>query len=180
MKALIIGAFAQPISNLMFALLAMSGHSVPMLFASICIDNIAGGVAGTALIAYMSSLTSIGFTATQYALFSSLYALPGKLIASQSGRIVEGSARAAEAGGIFGPLKGLFSRLPAGSLVEGAATSGVTPQALGAGYVVFFLYSTVIGVFAIVLAFIVAAKQTALQERNREQAEIEATEVQPS
>ena len=38
--------------------------------------------------------------------------------------------------------------LPAGSLVEGAATSGVTPQALGAGYVVFFLYSTVIGVFA--------------------------------
>ena len=41
----------------------------------------------------MSSLTSVGFTATQYALFSSLYAIPGRLIASQSGRIVEGAAR---------------------------------------------------------------------------------------
>ncbi|HWU81297.1 MAG TPA: MFS transporter, partial [Caulobacter sp.] len=111
MKALVIGAFAQPISNLLFALLAMSGHSLPMLFASICIDNLAGGIAGTALIAYMSSLTTAGFTATQYALFSSLYALPGKLIASQSGRIVEGSALAAEAGGPIGALKGLFTRL---------------------------------------------------------------------
>jgi len=128
----------------------------------------------------MSSLTSLGFTATQYALFSSLYGLPGKLIASQSGRIVEGSARAAEGDGLFAPLTGLFANLPAGSLVEGAATSGVTPSALGAGYVVFFLYSTVIGVFAVVLAFIVARKQTELQERNRVQAEIDATEAQPS
>jgi len=179
-RTMVIGAFMSPVSNLVFAWLATQGPDLGALTIAIGVDNIATGYAGTALIAYMSSLTSIGFTATQYALFSSLYALPGKLIASQSGRIVEGSARAAEAGGIFGPLKGLFSRLPAGSLVEGAATSGVTPQALGAGYVVFFLYSTVIGVFAIVLAFIVAAKQTALQERNREQAEIEATEVQPS
>jgi len=54
--------------------------------------------------------------------------------------------------------------------VEGAATSGVTPAALGAGYVVFFLYSTVIGVFAVVLAFIVARKQTELQDRQAEQA----------
>ena len=61
------------------------------------IDNAATGFAGTALIAYMSSLTSLGFTATQYALFSSLYALPGKLIASQSGRIVESSAASADA-----------------------------------------------------------------------------------
>ena len=77
---------------------------------------------------------------------------------------------------MFAPLKALFSGLPAGSLVQGAATSGVTPAALGAGYVVFFLYSTVIGVFAIVLAFIVAAKQTALQARNANG----ATEAAPS
>jgi PAT family beta-lactamase induction signal transducer AmpG len=164
-RTMVIGAFMSPMSNLVFAWLATQGPSLSALTVAIGVDNIATGYAGTALIAYMSSLTSIGFTATQYALFSSLYALPGKLIASQSGRIVEGSARVAEAGGLFAPLKGLFARLPAGSLVEGAATSGVTPAALGAGYVVFFLYSTAIGVFAIVLAFVVARKQTALQER---------------
>ncbi len=179
-RTMVIGAFMSPMSNLVFAWLATQGPSLSALTIAIGVDNIATGYAGTALIAYMSSLTSIGFTATQYALFSSLYALPGKLIASQSGRIVEGSARAAEAGGLFGPLKGLFARLPAGSLVEGAATSGVTPAALGAGYVVFFLYSTVIGVFAIVLAFVVARKQTALQERLKTETETDATEAQPS
>jgi len=162
-RTMVIGAFMSPVSNLVFAWLATQGPSLSALTVAIGVDNIATGYAGTALIAYMSSLTSIGFTATQYALFSSLYALPGKLIASQSGRIVEGSARAAENGGLFTPLKGLFANLPAGSLAQGAATSGVTPAALGAGYVVFFLYSTLIGVFAIVLAFIVARKQTRIQ-----------------
>ena len=71
-------------------------HNLWVLFAAIGLDNVAGGFAGTCLIAYMSSLTSVGFTATQYALFSSLYAIPGRLIASQSGRIVEAAARAAE------------------------------------------------------------------------------------
>ena len=50
-------------------------------------------------------------------------------------------------------------------LTTGAAASGVTPAALGAGYVAFFLYSFVIGLFGIVLAFVVAGKQTALQAR---------------
>ena len=159
MKALVIGAFAQPISNLMFALLAMSGHSIPMLFTSICLDNLAGGVAGTALIAYMSSLTSAGFTATQYALFSSLYALPGKLIASQSGRIVEASAQAAEHGGPLALLKGLFTRLPPESFTAAGAKLGVSAQAMAAGYTAFFIYTALIGVVAIVLSFAVAARQ---------------------
>jgi len=179
-RTMVIGAFMSPLSNLVFAWLAVQGPDLGALFVAIGIDNAATGFAGTALIAYMSSLTSLGFTATQYALFSSLYGLPGKLIASQSGRIVEGSARAAEGGGLFAPLKGLFSGLPAGSLVDGAATSGVTPAALGAGYVVFFLYSTIIGVFAVVLAFVVARKQTELQARQKAKAEVEATEAQPS
>lgn len=182
-RTMVIGAFMSPVSNLVFAWLAVQGPDLSALFVAIGVDNAATGFAGTALIAYMSSLTSLGFTATQYALFSSLYGLPGKLIASQSGRIVEGSARAAEGGGLFAPLKGLFTNLPAGSLVEGAATSGVTPAALGAGYVVFFLYSTVIGVFAVVLAFIVARKQTGLQSRQADEAtdtEEAATEAQPS
>ena len=164
-RTMVIGAFASPLSNLVFAWLATQGHDLFALFVAIGVDNAASGFAGTALIAYMSSLTSIGFTATQYALFSSLYALPGKLIAAQSGRIVEASARAADAGGMFGSLKGLFAGLPPEVLATGAQTSGVTPAALGAGYIVFFLYSTLIGVFAIVLAFIVAARQEAIKAK---------------
>ena len=113
-----------------------------------------------------------------------MYALPGKLIATQSGRIVEASARAAEGTGPFAGLRALFANLQPGVLTTGAATSGVTPAALGAGYVAFFLYSAIIGVFGIVLAFIVASKQTALQARQKaameEEAAIAATEGQPS
>ena len=53
------------------------------------IDGFATGFAGTALVAYMSSLTSIGYTATQYALLSSFYALLGKLLKGFSGVAVE-------------------------------------------------------------------------------------------
>ena len=76
LPAMVIGAFAGPLSNLLFIWLAMQDHSLVALFAAIGLDNVAGGFAGTCLIAYMSSLTSAGFTATQYALFSSLYAIP--------------------------------------------------------------------------------------------------------
>ena len=162
MRALVIGAFAGPLSNLVFAWLALQGAWLPALFIAIGVDNVASGFAGTCLIAYMSSLTSVGFTATQYALFSSLYALPGKLIASQSGRIVEGTAAAADAGGPLASLKTLFAGLPPEAYAGAAVKSGVTPAALGSGYVVFFLYSTVIGIAAIVLAFMVAARQPKL------------------
>lgn len=158
-RTMVIGAFMSPVSNIVFAWLATQGHDLGALFIAIGIDNVASGFAGTALIAYMSSLTSIGFTAVQYALFSSLYALPGKLVASQSGKIVEASARSADAGGPLAAFKPLFSNLPANSLTTGALTSGVTPAGLGAGYFAFFLYSTAIGIFAIVLAFYVAARQ---------------------
>jgi PAT family beta-lactamase induction signal transducer AmpG len=168
MKALVIGAFAQPLSNLLFALLAMSGHNTGMLFASICLDNLAGGVAGTALIAYMSSLTTAGFTATQYALFSSLYALPGKLVASQSGRIVEASAIAAEAGGPIGALKGLFTRLPPESFTAAGAKLGVSAPAMAAGYTAFFIYTALIGVVAIFLSFAVMARQGKVQAAKQE------------
>ncbi|MFZ5668200.1 MAG: AmpG family muropeptide MFS transporter [Pseudomonadota bacterium] len=159
MKALIVGAFAQPLSNLTFGWLATQGHDLPALFVAIGIDNVAGGVAGTALISYMSSLTTAGFTATQYALFSSLYALPGKLIASQTGRIIEASARAAEAGGPLALFKGLFDRLPPESLAGAGQKIGVSAQAMGAGYLTFFIYSAVIGTASIVLCFWVAVRQ---------------------
>ncbi len=179
-RTMVIGAFMSPVSNLVFAWLATQGHEMSALFVAIGVDNIATGYAGTALIAYMSSLTSIGFTATQYALFSSLYALPGKLIATQSGKIVEASARSADAGGLLAPLKGLFNGVAPGSLVEGAAKSGVTPAGLGAGYFTFFLYSIVIGVFAILLAFYVARRQPAVMAEQKVREDEEAAEAQPS
>jgi PAT family beta-lactamase induction signal transducer AmpG len=157
MKSLIVGAFAGPVSNLVFAWLAAQGPDWRAFATAIAVDNVTAGFAGTVLIAYMSSLTSAGFTATQYALFSSLYALPGKLIAAQSGAIVEGSARAAD-GGAFG-LRGLFDALPEGSFAR-AADIGVSPAALASGYVVFFFYSCLIGLAALVLALMIARKRT--------------------
>lgn len=159
MRAMVIGAFAGPLSNLLFIWLAFQHHNLWALFAAIGLDNVAGGFAGTCLIAYMSSLTSAGFTATQYALFSSLYAIPGRLIASQSGRIVESAARSADDGGVLSGLKGLVATLAPANFAKAMERSGVSPAALGSGYVVFFAYSTVIGLFAIVLSFAVLRKQ---------------------
>lgn len=159
MRTLILGAFTGTLSNLAFAWLAVAGHSMPALVLSIAADNIGGGIAGTALIAYMSSLTSAGFTATQYALFSSLYALIGKILASQSGRIVEAAAKDADAGGGFASLKNLMLGLPPESYADALSKSSVTPAALGVGYLVFYVYTTLVGVFGMVLVFYVAARQ---------------------
>jgi PAT family beta-lactamase induction signal transducer AmpG len=159
MRAMVIGAFAGPLSNLLFIWLAMQGHSLIALFAAIGLDNVAGGFAGTCFIAYMSSLTSAGFTATQYALFSSIYAVPGRLIGTQSGRLVEGAARLADAGGAFSGLKSLFADQAPDKFATALERSGVTPAALGAGYVVFFSYSALIGVLGVVLALAVQRRQ---------------------
>lgn len=159
LRAMVIGAFAGPASNLLFIWLALQDHSLIALFAAIGLDNVAGGFAGTCLIAYMSSLTSAGFTATQYALFSSLYAIPGRLIASQSGRIVEGAARLADSGGMLAGVRGFFATYAPDNFATAVERSGVSPAALGTGYVVFFAYSALIGVFALVLSFLVLRRQ---------------------
>jgi PAT family beta-lactamase induction signal transducer AmpG len=158
MPSLVVGSFAQPISHIGFIWLATQGHHMPALFTAIGLDNVASGFAGTCLIAYMSSLTSVGFTASQYALFSSLYSLFGKIIASQSGRIVESSAHTAEGGGAFGALRSLFSGLTTESYAR-AADLHVSASSLGVGYVVFFLYTAVIGVAGVILAMILAARR---------------------
>jgi PAT family beta-lactamase induction signal transducer AmpG len=155
MKAMVIGALAGPLSNLLFIWLALQEHNLFALFAAIGLDNVAGGFAGTCLIAYMSSLTSIGFTATQYALFSSLYSIPGRLVASQSGRIVETAARWADSGGVLSGLKAFVAAEAPENFVRAFERSGVSPAALGTGYVVFFAYSALIGVFALVLSLAV-------------------------
>lgn len=160
MRALLIGAFAGPLSNLIFAWLATEGADMTSLFIAIGVDNFASGFSGTCLIAYMSGLTASGFTATQYALFSSLYSLPGKLVASQSGRLVEAAAASAgSSGGFFSGLTHLFAATPPAAFAEAAAKSALQPAALGAGYMVFFLYSAALGAAAIALTFVVAARQ---------------------
>ena len=158
MRSMVIGAFALPITNTIFAWLATQGPDFHSLMIAIGVDNIVSGFAGTCLIAYMSSLTSAGFTATQYALFSSLYSLPGKLLASQSGRIVESAAHAAAPGGPLAPLQALFAHTPATAFAQAMSKSQVSPSALGAGYVTFFLYSGLVGVLSMVLAVIVAIR----------------------
>jgi PAT family beta-lactamase induction signal transducer AmpG len=89
MRSLFIGIIAVIAGNLTYALLAASGHSLPAFAIAISVENLASGFAGTALLAYMSSLTSAAFTATQYALFSSFYALPGKLLGGLSGVFID-------------------------------------------------------------------------------------------
>ena len=92
--SVLIGAVTASGSNLAFSWLALTGlprldaPRTDLLTAAISIDNFAGGFAGTALIAYMSAMTGKRFAASQYALLSSLYALPGKLVGGVSGYAV--------------------------------------------------------------------------------------------
>lgn len=88
-RSLFIALFAVIAGNLMYAVLAASGHNIAIFAAAIGVENLASGFAGTALLAYMSSLTNRSFTATQYALFSSFYAMPGKLLGGLSGFLVD-------------------------------------------------------------------------------------------
>lgn len=86
---LLFGVVSQSVTNLIYSWLALSDASAGNLAFAVITDNIAYGAAGTILIAYMSSLTNTAFTATQYALFSSFYALPGKFVGGFSGFAVE-------------------------------------------------------------------------------------------
>jgi len=110
MPMLLIGALLVAITNLVFAWLATVGASVPALFVTIGADNFANGFSATVFIAFLSSLVSRRYTATQYALFSSFMTLPGKIIGGPSGFIVD-----------------------------------------QAGYVVFFVYASALGIPAIAL-----------------------------
>ena len=86
---LLAGAILGPGSNAAFTWVAYTGGDPTVFAAAMAIDGFATGFAGTALVAYMSSLTSLGYTATQYALLSSFYALLGKFLKGFSGVAVE-------------------------------------------------------------------------------------------
>ena len=89
MRALIIGGIVQAASIAMYATLAFVGTSIPVFALVMAGDNFGMSFAGVALVAYMSSLTSLGYTATQYALLSSTYAWLGKILKGFSGAVVE-------------------------------------------------------------------------------------------
>jgi len=89
MRALIIGGILQAVSIAAYAALSFTSMSIP-LFALVMVgDNFGISFAGVALVAYMSSLTNLGYTATQYALLSSTYAWLGKILKGFSGATVE-------------------------------------------------------------------------------------------
>jgi PAT family beta-lactamase induction signal transducer AmpG len=89
MKVLMWGAILSAASNLLFAWLAGLGHAFWALVWVISVDNLSGGIASAAFIAYLSSLTKVQYSATQYALLSSIMLLAPKWLAGFSGLFVD-------------------------------------------------------------------------------------------
>ncbi|MGH8034559.1 MAG: AmpG family muropeptide MFS transporter, partial [Lysobacterales bacterium] len=89
MRVLMLGAILSAGSNLLFAWLGTRGHDVSALIFVISADNLSSGIASAAFIAYLSSLTNVNYSATQYALFSSMMLLLPKFLAGYSGRYVD-------------------------------------------------------------------------------------------
>lgn len=88
-RGLMVCGVLQMLSNLMFAIQAMVGYDVPMLMATIAIENVTGGMGSAAFVAYLSSLCNVSYTATQYALLSSLAATARTMLSSSGGWLAE-------------------------------------------------------------------------------------------
>ena len=88
-RPLILGSILLVSTNLFYIFLIGSGPDIRYLILTISVDNFALGFSGSVFIAFLSSLTSRKYTATQYALFSSLMTLPGKAISGFSGQFIE-------------------------------------------------------------------------------------------
>ncbi|MBP8135586.1 MAG: MFS transporter [Rhodoferax sp.] len=89
MRILMLGAILSAATNLLFAWLAAHGHDLTALIFVISADNLSSGIASAAFIAYLSSLTNVQYSATQYALFSSMMLLAPKFLAGFSGQFVD-------------------------------------------------------------------------------------------
>ncbi|MEW6478738.1 MAG: AmpG family muropeptide MFS transporter [Pseudomonadota bacterium] len=89
MRVLMLGALLSAATNLLFAWLAGHGHDVTALIAVVSADNLSAGIASAAFIAYLSGLTNVSYSATQYALFSSMMLLAPKWLAGFSGAFVD-------------------------------------------------------------------------------------------
>ena len=89
MRVLMLGAALSAISNVLFSWLGGRGHDLTALIWVISADNLSSGIASAAFIAYLSSLTNVNYSATQYALFSSMMLLLPKFLAGYSGMYVD-------------------------------------------------------------------------------------------
>lgn len=89
MRVLMLGAVLSAASNLLFAWLGTRGHDTTALIFVISADNLSSGIASAAFIAYLSGLTNVQYSATQYALFSSMMLLLPKFVAGFSGVYVD-------------------------------------------------------------------------------------------
>ncbi len=89
LRTLILGAVIQGFGVAVYAILAIFGPNLWMFGAAMASDNFCYALAGVALVTYMSSLTSLGYTATQYALLSSTYTIFGKFLEGFSGAVVD-------------------------------------------------------------------------------------------
>jgi PAT family beta-lactamase induction signal transducer AmpG len=88
-RVLFLGAFLSAATNLLFAWVATRGHDIGALMIAVSADNLSGGMAGAAFVAYLSGLTNVAYSATQYALFSSVMVLLPRFLAGFSGKAVD-------------------------------------------------------------------------------------------
>ena len=127
------------VSNLTFSWLAVIGRPDTLVLAiAISVDNLVSGMAGSIFIAFLSGLTNTAYTATQYALFSSVMTLPGKLIGGFSGLIVDRLQASGREVPAFAALLDAFAASPKFG-----------------GYAIFFVYTALLGVPALLLAIMV-------------------------
>ena len=128
LRALLVAGVLQGLSNLAFAALAVTGPSLPTFFATILVENLSGGIGTAVFVAYLSSLCTVHFTATQYALLTSFMQLFGKFV------LVPSSGYLAEATGWLGffLLSALFA-LPGLALVLWLRRHVALPPAAEAG-----------------------------------------------
>jgi PAT family beta-lactamase induction signal transducer AmpG len=88
-RSLWIFGFFQAASTACFAILARVGHSVPLLAGVITFENFSSGMGTAAFVAYMASITNKKFTATQYALLSSLMGAPRVIASAPTGYLAK-------------------------------------------------------------------------------------------
>ncbi len=89
LRGLMVCGILQMLSNLMFAVQAIVGYDIPMLMLTIATENVTGGMGSAAFVAYLSSLCNVSYTATQYALLSSLAATARTMLSSSGGWFAE-------------------------------------------------------------------------------------------
>ena len=89
MRGLFLGGLLAAATNVLFVILAVTGRDIYLLMVVIAADNLSAGIASAAFVAYLSSLVNTAYTATQFAILTSLMVLLPKIIGGYSGAVVD-------------------------------------------------------------------------------------------